>query len=379
MLWAGRSSGGTSVGTVAARWLLAVAAVGGVLSAAIGALIEPDRLGGAGRLEALWMLSWLGLPIVGAGIVARRPTNRVGWLMLAVGCGVSAGLVSAVPIALGAGPDSTRAALVAMWLLKTVGFNVGFGSIPLLILHFPSGVPQRGLRRRLATVSAVLVALSTLAWLIRERDHFADGTPFPNPLVPSVVGDLPDGATMPLAVGLVVATLVAIGTIAYRYRRLAGIERLQLRWFAAATASLPVLLFAGNIAASHLDTFGTVLFYAGWALGVNGIAVAIGIAVTRYHLYEIDRIISRTVTYGMVTAVLFVVYIVTVTIPGAIFGLTSDLLVAAATLASAVVFVPVRRRIQDLVDVASTGRTTTRRECSMRSRLACVTVWTSVI
>jgi hypothetical protein len=89
-------------------------------------------------------------------------------------------------------------------------------------------------------------------------------------------------------------------------------------------------------------------------------AVVVAVAVLRYRLYEIDRIISRTATYAVVSAVLVTVYAAVAVVPSAMFDLDSDLLVAAATLAAAAVFVPVRRRVQALVDRRSTGRATTR-------------------
>ncbi len=85
-------------------------------------------------------------------------------------------------------------------------------------------------------------------------------------------------------------------------------------------------------------------------VGFLGVAVSITLAILRYRLYEIDRIISRAATYAVVTAVLVGVYVLVAVLPSAVFDLKSDLLVAAATLAAAALFVPVRRRVQAVVD-----------------------------
>lgn len=137
-----------------------------------------------------------------------------------------------------------------MWLiLEAVGFNLAFGLVPLLLLYFPEGRRADGVHTLLARATVLFIALSTLAWMIRDGQALSDGTPLPNPLAPPVLGGMADAATGPLAVGLVLCGLAAIGDAAVSYRRSVGVERLQRRWFVLVAVSLPVMLWAGVLVA----------------------------------------------------------------------------------------------------------------------------------
>lgn len=134
----------------ASAWAPATAgtAVAGIAVTFVGSLLHPSA---EGRIEALWVLSWvgLGLPIVGALVVARRPDNRVGWLLLGIGVGIGVGLLAETYAAVvGVRPDG-GVLLALWWVVDTVGFSLAFGLIPLLLLCFPdgrSGGPPGGLR-----------------------------------------------------------------------------------------------------------------------------------------------------------------------------------------------------------------------------------------
>jgi len=333
----------------AVAWTIAVSAVVVLLASSAGVLSGVVR--GIERVEALWILSWPGLPIVGAIIVSRRPGNRVGWLLLGIGCGIAAGIAAESYATFGITPISPPWELAVFLTVEAFGFNLAFGLVPLLLLYFPEGRRDGGLHAWLARATVLLVALSTLAWIIRDGQSLSNGTPLPNPLAPPVLGAVADAATGPLAVGLVLCGLAAIGDTAVRYRRSVGIERLQRRWFVLVATSLPIMLWAGVVVSGVVDTVvGKVVQYATWVIGLNGLAAGIGIAVLRYRLYEIDRVVSRTVTYAFVTAALVAVYAAVVVLPSAVVELRSDLLVAAATLAAAGAFGPVRRRVQSAVD-----------------------------
>lgn len=125
---------------------------------------------------------------------------------------------------------------------------------------------------------------------------------------------------------------------------------MQLKWLLSACAVLgagiSIFVLTGSPDEPDANLAAQLLTFAGMVL----VPTAMGVAVLRYRLYEIDRIISRTVTYGVVTAVLFGVYTAVVTLPGVVLDVESDLLVAMATLAAAGVFVPVRRGVQRFVD-----------------------------
>ena len=143
------------------------------------------------------------------------------------------------------------------------------------------------------------------------------------------------------------AVAVAAGSLVLRFRRARGIERQQLRWVALAAAlmllAVPVVLVAVVLGIPVL---------AEWApaVWVAVLPVAVGAAILRYRLYDLDRIISRTLAYGLLTLLLGGGYAVVVLGLGQLLGRESPLVVAAATLAVAALFQPARRRVQAVVD-----------------------------
>jgi hypothetical protein len=145
--------------------------------------------------------------------------------------------------------------------------------------------------------------------------------------------------------------VMAVVDLFVRFRRARGVERQQFRWFLMAIATFPILFIAAVILEEQVLGYEgfdpVVLAFALWG---NGTAAAIGLAVTRHGLYEIDRIISRTVTYGLVSAVLIGVYLATVFVLGSLPPLQGELAVAGSTLLAAALFNPLRRRIQNAVD-----------------------------
>ena len=140
------------------------------------------------------------------------------------------------------------------------------------------------------------------------------------------------------------AILVGAGSLVLRFRRARGVERQQLRWVALAAAVAPVATLI--IAATHSET----VFV--WTVGayLALLAMAIGAAILRYRLYDLDRIVSRTLAYGLLTVLLGGGYAGVVLGLGQLLGRDSSSVVAGATLAVAGLFQPARRRIQRLVD-----------------------------
>ena len=142
---------------------------------------------------------------------------------------------------------------------------------------------------------------------------------------------------------VLVGSLASIASLGVRYRRASGDERQQLKWF----------LFAGGLAFSAIVLAFTPIDLGEWTLGVGLIAVplAVGVAILKYRLYDIDRIINRTLVYALVTGSALAVYSATVFVIGTVaVGSSDNLTVAAATLAAAAVFRPALRRVQSFVD-----------------------------
>jgi hypothetical protein len=174
--------------------------------------------------------------------------------------------------------------------------------------------------------------------------------------------------------------LLSVGSLALRYRRAAGIERAQLKWFAAVVAiSVPAFLvstflYQATGLAGVVGNVAGAVAYGGFAL----LPVAIGIAILRYKLYEIDRLISRTISYGVLTAIvvgLFVGFILVFQAVLAPVTGSNELAVAGSTLLAAALFQPIRRRVQRTG--GSTGRAMTLSGRSPHSPNDCETRSTS--
>jgi hypothetical protein len=173
-----------------------------------------------------------------------------------------------------------------------------------------------------------------------------------NPLSPPFMagaGDLENSALFSVG-GLVflVCGILALGSLALRLRRARGVERQQLRWFVFAAVLLSIVFIVGNLI-PHLvsDAVGNVLM----AASVTFIPVACGIAILRYRLYDLDRVISRTASYAIVTACVLGVYVAVVTSASVLLpDGSSTWKVAGATLVAAALVRPLLRRVQRVVD-----------------------------
>jgi signal transduction histidine kinase len=280
-------------------------------------------------------------PVVGAIIVSRHPRNALGWLFCLMGLssGLSGVALEYAAYAFAAEPEPPGAATAA-WLNAWVG-TPGFVSVALAPLLFPDGRPSRRLRP-VVWIAAGAIVVGTVSFAL-----------IPGPLegYPSV--DNPFGIEgtggffefMLAAVGLfLVATLFAgLASLIVRYRRSRGAERQQIKWFTYAAAVTPLAL-VGNSLFPDLS----------WLIGGVGVAcipVAIGVAILRYRLYDIDIVINRTLVYGTLTACVVGVYVLVIGYLGALFQTGSNLAVSlVATGIVAVLFAPLRHRLQRAVN-----------------------------
>jgi hypothetical protein len=287
----------------------------------------------------------------GAVLASRRPRHPVGWLLLAYGLVVQSLSSAAEGYArygLLARPGSLPAATY-LAILASVTFIPGLGCIGFILLLTPTGSLPSPRWRRWAWVAAAVPAAFVVAWLLGmpavDPESVLHG--IPNPFaIASLEGPL--RVVAGVAAPLTALTLVVAGwSLVRRFRRARGTERQQLRWlsFAAALALPAVLVLYTGVLTGNLEL-------AGWAVGVflALLPLAICAAIARYRLYDLDRIISRTLAYGLLTLLLGGGYAVAVLGLGQLLGRDSSLVVAAATLAVAAAFQPARRRIQQGVD-----------------------------
>jgi hypothetical protein len=309
----------------------------------------PASLAGeAWQRQAADLLSTVGAPLLGGLIAARRPDNRYGWLWLAFGSSVAVTSFAAAysAVALTSGPDRLPGLAVAAWAVG-LGFTATISLFPFVFLLFPNGRLPSPRWRPLAWVIIIVDALMLVA------AAFVPGTAIEgvaNPVgVGGWLGGVLGGVVDPGTGVLFIAIALSALSLLLRFRRAQGIERQQLKWFAYAAALLGAFITADAVG---LQTSGLVDLLLE-SLTLIGVYVGIGIAVLRYRLYEIDRIINRTIVYVLLTAILGLCYVVGSLVFVLLAGAGTDppsWLVAAATLAAAAVFRPVRRRVQAVVD-----------------------------
>jgi hypothetical protein len=301
------------------------------------------------------LVNGLAFATVGALVAIRRPEHPVGWLFL------GAGLVGAVQLVTGefaaaflaaSGPSSAVA--VAAWVSYQMQWAIG-GVLAGMLLLFPTGRPPS---RRWWVVGWAAVAGVGLGWVGQglTPTRYEDFPGVDNPFGVAGLAAVLEWLTGAAGVLYVVGFLGAFISLFVRFFRARGLERLQLKWFVyAAAVGVLVLLLPSLVPRSLVPDFlsgeaGNVV----WTLVPASLSAAAALAILRYRLYDIDRIINRTLVYGLLTAVLGFGYAVTVLVLGQLFGgvgeRTPSWAVAGATLAVAAVFQPARRRIQRAVD-----------------------------
>jgi hypothetical protein len=340
-----------------ARWWLGVLAWGLWALVMLGLATLPwldQLLRRAGRPDLVglnadavpYLLALVSAATVGAVLASRRPRHPVGWLLLALGLSVIAlGVCQAyASYGLLARPGTLPAArwaavyADASWI--PLSALIGF----VLLLTPTGSLPSPRWRWWARVVVAAAVVTAAL------RPETLDG-PFEavdNPLAVhsgplEVVATLGDLITL-------LAVVVAGGSLVVRFRRARGTERQQLRWVALAAALAVVAVAVILVSWALLGAEAQALW--GWATGlyVAILPLATGAAVLRYRLYDLDRIVSRTLAYGLLTVVLGLGYAAVVLGLGRLLPQDSSLAVAGATLAVAAMFQPARQRIQQAVD-----------------------------
>ncbi len=299
---------------------------------------------------------------VGAFVASRRPRNLVGWLLCVIGFVFAVlGFSVAYPdYVLLAHPDTSLpgGAYMACISQSLVVLPILIPAVTLLILLFPDGhLPDRSLR---AVPWVVLGGGATsILWAVTAQTVYGRYS-LENPLhLGGAFGAAVDGFGRLGAAAFLVSLVVAIITVFVRLGSAQGAERQQLKWFAYAAAVLLGLLFIGPVFSWFLPVW---LSYPLGVAGLSAIPVAVGIAVLKYRLYDIDRIINRTLVYGALTALLAAGYLGSIMVLQgignlvfqvpfrAITGQDTQLATVAATLAMAALFNPLRRRIQSFID-----------------------------
>jgi hypothetical protein len=285
--------------------------------------------------------------VVGALITVHRPGNRLGALLLVGPLSISVETLAQALVQYGVRHPGAVPALAWIGWVSNWAWVPAILMLLLLPMLFPDGQPPSPRWRPVvwAIVAGALVSLVGAA-LIPE---IVDAPSLRNPLgLPGAAGAILERALLKASLlGLPIAAVAAVASLIVRFRRAGGMERQQLKWLTYAAGAL---LIAPVIQDSWLGGWATVAV----DLLQFAIPAAIGIAILRYRLYDIDRLINRTLTYGLLTTLLAGVYAGLVLALGQAFGglgtQPPSWAVAGATLTVAALFQPARRRIQQDVD-----------------------------
>jgi hypothetical protein len=295
-----------------------------------------------GYVGVLAVLS-LAFLTVGAFLGGRRPGNAVGWLLLGWGMVMAFSALTGAYVDKGLvhDPGSLPGPDWAAWA-ETVVWHPAFSLLVFLLLLFPSGrLPSPRWRPFAIFTVAVYATLSLSAALAPGAIelYYPEATS-PVSLPAAGLADTVFGWLLP---GQLLVLATALVSLVGRLRRATGEERQQVKWFVYTVATV-VLVFVTT----------TLILGAGYLFPLFGlIPVSVAVAVFKYRLYEIDRLINRTLVYGLLTALLIGVYAGLVFLLGRLLDpATGDsaLAVAASTLAVAALFQPARRRLQQVVD-----------------------------
>jgi len=301
--------------------------------------------GAAGIDNVVGLVFILVFASVGSFLAWKRPRNPIGWLLSASGL--------AYPVA-GSGTllaHFPRALALANWLGWF--YLLGLGLCVFVVLLFPTGhLPSRRWRPATWLAGAGLGGWA-LGNLLAPTTLTAS-SPMRNPLgVTGTAGSVFTFIAVGGAVLTATASLVAALSMTLRYRHAQTTERAQLKWlvYAGAVLVAAVLISLGPVAWVLGPGSATTDVQNAMTSGAAAVVpVAIGIAVMRYRLYDIDRIVSRTVAYAIVTGLLVGVYGGLVLLATGVLRLHASVAVAVATLVAAALFSPVRRRVQHKVD-----------------------------
>ena len=298
----------------------------------------------------------------GTGLVlaARRPRQPIAWLLVLIGVGLALGnvIVSGSMVAIIAG-TTTPFESFTVWANGS-GWGIAFACLVALAFVFPSGSLPTNRTRPVAVAwlamsiaCAVLIAVAPVVNITPSGSAFGIDVPNPYAILPgSVVWSvIPEAGSLFTFLFVLVAT--SLLALFVRFRRSSGLERLQYRWLVWSIGVVTLGTVVWAIATFALRVDQAQLFVIPLVIAYPCVPIAVVIAVLRYRLYEIDRLVSRTLGWGLATTTVLALFVVAVlALQAALAGLVQGqvLAVAGSTLLAFAVFQPVRARVQSFVD-----------------------------
>jgi len=333
-------------------WPLCFLALAGACACVVLDLLDRSQIDSFNDARVTGIVLPVSFGLLGVVIVSRRPENRIGWIYLLIAVLMPVQPVAALyyrrSVITDGLPGSDWAAWLSNWISVLV-FPAGLAFFAFLL--FPSGRLPSPRWRSAARLAVALTAVTILATVFDPSTISVSGDlpSAPNPIGVTGFGlDAVGGVAYLLGLALIA---LAIGGLVVRGRRAPPHERQQVKLlaYAAALTMLPILI------TGIVGTAGVNVPAAGWNIPIVfgfGIAVpvACGFAILRHGLFEIDRLISRTISYAIVTGLLVGVFVATVLLATRVLPFSSPVAVALSTLAAAGLFNPLRRRVQQIVD-----------------------------
>ena len=336
-----------------AGWLAHVMAAIAIVSAGVATWLSLATPGGIRDQGASGLIStWIGvivLGVLGVRVVQRRARQPIGWIMLAMaaagGLTTLAEVYAFVTLVTGAyslpGGTVANAAGTASWLLA-------FAGLTWIVLLFPGGKVPSPRWQPLAWLTAITFAG---AWLGATFQPGVQNPPFDhlvNPVGVTWLGGTGQIAVGFFMIGTLLCVVAAAASAVIRFRRSRGAERAQMKWLAFSGGLVPLALggcFLGQLLTGSVS-YGTIPFQ----FAITGVPLAVGIAILRYRLYDIDRLVSRTLVYASLTIMLIGGFAATSAAVGVVLGRGSDRTTAVATAVTVLAFRPLRARVQAAVD-----------------------------
>jgi hypothetical protein len=353
----------SGIGDTSKRWLRltwqATATIVGIVALAapfatipLAILLDRTTSSGPSASDVGWSLGF-GIAFAGVGIVVarRQPRNPIGWLLLGASLAVTLGSVGPQYVALDYTVHHGKLPLGAIALFVTQAWVYAFMLVPLIVLLFPDG--HAGPRWRwplraylcaalayvAGTINVAAVALSLRTPLDSSGNVIGSSHPFGSA---AWFGPTQGAITIFFGVFCIASVVNAV----ISFRRANGERRQQLKWLGAGGATAIGLLLVTIIWSSAPAFVGNVLL----PIALTALPVSIGVGILKYRLYEIDRLISRTLSYALLTALLVGTFIGLVALTTDTLALSGRVGVAASTLVAAALFNPLRVRLQRVVD-----------------------------
>jgi hypothetical protein len=296
------------------------------------------------------VVGFSGFQIIGAIVASRRPEHPMGWMLCAVALLASSGftLEELSAYTLITNPGAVWGGYAAGWFASWLWYPTLVLALFYIPLLFPDGrLPSPRWRWVVIATTCTLVATcaSFALWPTLDVGVEGDAAQIENPLAVSQLEPVLDVVVQISFPIFAVAVFLAALSVLLRFRASRGEARQQLKWFA-----LGVVVVAISVPVEAVSyRLGSVFF----AIGILAVPISIGIAVLRYRLYDVDRLINRSLVYGLLTAGLGLTYFGLVVALQALlqpFSGGSDLAIVMTTLVVATLFLPARRRVQDVVD-----------------------------